>query len=107
MRFTIVAFTLIMAVAGPVFAEQPNEADYITYKIKIDRDENYDQMLEDNKEIFEQLKSHNLFSNWTKKGEQIPENASEVYKKPSFDDSIEANKEETDYIKCVRGTTTK
>jgi hypothetical protein len=107
MKVGIVVIAAIMTMAGPVFADQSEEPGYVTYKIKIDRDEEYDKMLEENKEIFEQLKNHNLFSNWKNNADKIPSGASEAYKKPSFDDSVEANKEETDYIKCVRGTTTK
>tara|TARA_R110000796_G_scaffold149944_1_gene266739 strand:- start:760 stop:1083 length:324 start_codon:yes stop_codon:yes gene_type:complete len=107
MKVGIIVVAGIMAMAAPVFAEQPAERTLITYKIKIDRDENYEKMLEDNKQVFEQFKNPNLFSNWAKRNIQIPEDASESYRKPSFDDSVETNKEETDYIKCVRGTTTK
>jgi|TARA_R110001606_G_scaffold392060_1_gene560687 hypothetical protein len=107
MKVGIVVIAAIMTMTGPVFADQSEEPGYVIYKIKIDRDEEYDKMLEENKEIFEQLKNHNLFSNWKNDGDRIPSNASEAYKKPSFDDSAETNKEETDYIKCVRGTTTK
>jgi len=96
-----------MATATPVFAEEPEKEDYITYKINIDKDSNFEEELESNKELFEQLKNNNLFANWTKEGNKVPENANEAYKKPSFDDSVEVNKEETDYTKCIKGTTTK
>ena len=107
MKAGIIVIAGVMAMAGPVFADQPERTNYITYKIKIDRDDNFEKELENNKEFFEQLKNNNLFSNWAKDQNQIPANASESFKKPSFDDNIKVNKEEADYIKCTRGTTTK
>ena len=107
MKAAIIVIASIMATAGPVFAEQPQKTDYIIYKINIDRDGKFERELESNKQLFEQLKNNNLFSNWTKDQSQIPENAREAFKKPAFDDSVEDNKEKTDYIKCARGTTTK
>ena len=107
MKAAIIVIAGIMATAGPVFAEQPRESEYITYKIKIDKDEDFEQLLEENEELFKQLNNHNLFTNWTKKQSDIPKDAAESFKKPSFDDNVEENKEETDYIKCGKITTTK
>ena len=107
MKAAIIVIAGIMATAGPVFAEQPKEGEYITYKIKIDKDEDFEQLLEENEELFKQLNNKNLFTNWTKKQSDIPKDAAESFKKPSFDDNVEENKEETDYIKCGKITTTK
>ena len=107
MKLTTIAIICIMATAAPVFAEEPEEAEFITYKINIDKDDNFEQELQENKELFERLKNKNLFANWTKEGNKIPQNAKDAFKKPSFDDNVEVNKEETDYIRCVKGTTTK
>ena len=107
MKAAIIVIAGIMATAGPVFAEQPKEGEYITYKIKIDKDEGFEQLLEENEELLKQLNNKNLFTNWTKKQSDIPKDAAESFKKPSFDDNVEENKEETDYIKCGKITTTK
>ena len=107
MKAAIIVIAGIMATAGPVFAEQPKEDEYITYKIKIDKDEDFEQLLEENEELLKQLNNKNLFTNWTKKQSDIPKDAAESFKKPSFDDNVEENKEETDYIKCGKITTTK
>jgi len=107
MKAAIIVIAGIMATAGPVFAEQPKEGEYITYKIKIDKDEDFEQLLEENEELLKQLNNKNLFTNWTKKQSDIPKDAAESFKKPSFDDNVEENKEETDYIKCGKITTTK
>ena len=107
MKAAIIVIAGIMATASPVFAEQPKEGEYITYKIKIDKDEDFEQLLEENEELFKQLNNQNLFTNWTKKQSDIPKDAAESFKKPSFDDNVEENKEETDYIKCGKITTTK
>jgi len=107
MKAVIIVIAGIMATAGPVFAEQPKEGEYITYKIKIDKDEDFEQLLEENEELLKQLNNKNLFTNWTKKQSDIPKDAAESFKKPSFDDNVEENKEETDYIKCGKITTTK
>ena len=107
MKAAIIVIAGIMATAGPVFAEQPKEGEYITYKIKIDKDEDFEQLLEENEELFKQLNNQNLFTNWTKREADIPKDAAESFKKPSFDDNVEENKEETDYIKCGKITTTK
>jgi len=107
MKAAIIVIAGIMATAAPVIAEQPKEADYITYKIKIDKDEEFEKLLEENKDLFQQLNNESLFSNWTKKDSDIPKDASESFKKPSFNDSVEENKEETDYIKCGKITFTR
>jgi hypothetical protein len=107
MKAAIIVIAGIMATAGPVFADQPQQTEYITYKINIDKDSNFEKELQNNQELFEQLKNKNLFANWTKEGNQIPKDAKDTFKKPSFDDSVEVNKEETDYIKCGKITTTK
>ena len=107
MKAAIIVIAGIMATAGPVFAEQPKDGEYITYKIKIDKDEDFEQLLEENEELLKQLNNKNLFTNWTKKQSDIPKDAAESFKKPSFDDNVEENKEETDYIKCGKITTTK
>jgi|TARA_R110000744_G_scaffold32467_1_gene75961 hypothetical protein len=107
MKVGIIVFTGVMALAAPVFAEQPEAPQYITYKIKIDKNEEFEKHLDKSEQFFEQLKNNNLFSNWTKKGSDIPHDAGESFKKPSFNDSIEADKQKADYIKCTKGTTTK
>ena len=50
---------------------------------------------------------NNLFSNWTKEGQEIPENASEMYKKPALTNDVVEGNQETDYIKCEKGIVTK
>ena len=55
MKAAIIVIAGIMATASPVFAEQPKEGEYITYKIKIDKDEDFEKMLEENKDLFQQL----------------------------------------------------
>jgi len=107
MKASIVVIAGIIATAAPVFAEQPKDGEYITYKIKIDRDKDFEQLLEENEDLLKQLNNKNLFTNWTKKQSDIPKDAAESFKKPSFDDNVEENKEETDYIKCGKITTTK
>jgi len=107
MKAAIIVIAGIMATASPVFAEQPEDGEYVTYKIKIDKDEDFEKMLEENKDLFQQLNNESLFSNWTKKQSDIPKDASESFKKPSFNDNVEENKEQTDYIKCGKIITTK
>ena len=107
MKAAIIVIAGIMATAGPVFAEQPKSAEYITYKIKIDKDEDFEKLLEENEGLLKQLDNKNLFTNWTKKESEIPKDAAESFKKPSFSDSVEDNKQEADYIKCGKITTTK
>jgi hypothetical protein len=107
MKAAIIVIAGIMATAGPVLAEQPKNVEYITYKIKIDKDEDFEKLLEENEGLLKQLDNKNLFTNWTKKETDIPQDAAESFKKPSFDDNVEENKEETDYIKCGKITTTK
>ena len=107
MKAAIIVIAGIMATAGPVLAEQPKNVEYITYKIKIDKDEDFEKLLEENEGLLKQLDNKNLFTNWTKKETDIPKDAAESFKKPSFDDNVEENKEETDYIKCGKITTTK
>ena len=104
MKLMFIVTAAIMATAAPVFAEQPS---HVNYKIKIDRDENFEEQLKKNEEFFEQLKGNNLFSNWTKDGQEIPENASEMYKKPTLTNDIVEGNQETDYIKCEKGIVTK
>lgn len=104
MKLTLIAIAGFMAVAAPVFA---NEPVVVNYKIKIDKDENFEEQLKNNEAFYEQLKGNNLFSNWTKDGQEIPENASEMYKKPTLTDDVVEGNQETDYIKCERGIVTK
>ena len=107
MKLMLIVIAAVLATTAPALAEQPKNREYITYKIKIDRDEDFEQLLEENEELLEQLNNKNLFTNWTKRQSDIPKDAAESFKKPSFDDSVEENKEETDYIKCGKITTTK
>ena len=100
--FTVLA--AVIAITTPAFAESPV---YVNYKIKIDKDENFEEQLRKNEEFFEQLKGNNLFSNWTKEGQEIPENASEMYKKPALTNDVVEGNQETDYIKCEKGIVTK
>ena len=100
--FTVLA--VVIATTTPAFAENPV---YVNYKIKIDKDENFEEQLRKNEEFFEQLKGNNLFSNWTKEGQEIPENASEMYKKPALTNDVVEGNQETDYIKCEKGIVTK
>tara|TARA_R100000455_G_C6166895_1_gene49890 strand:+ start:115 stop:429 length:315 start_codon:yes stop_codon:yes gene_type:complete len=100
--FTVLA--AVIAITTPAFAENPV---YVNYKIKIDKDENFEEQLRKNEEFFEQLKGNNLFSNWTKEGQEIPENASEMYKKPALTNDVVEGNQETDYIKCEKGIVTK
>ena len=77
----------ILYVVGILFATAPvfaDEADFISYAIKIDKDQNYEKMLEKNKEIFEKLDGTFLFSRWLKEEKQIPNNAKDLYTKPAF-----------------------
>ena len=104
MKAGFITLAFMMLIASPVFAD---EAHYVTYKIKIDKDENFENQLKKNEQFLKQLKGTNLFSNWTQNGQQIPDNASEMYKKPSLRDDIVEGNQETDYIKCERGTVTK
>ena len=106
MKVGFISLVFMMLFAAPVFAED-TDAIFINYKIKIDRDENYEQMLEKNKEVFEQLKNENLFSNWTKPATDIPENAKDIYKKPAFSANVDKHNEKTDYIRCDEITPTK
>jgi hypothetical protein len=100
--FTVLA--VVIATTTPAFAETPA---HVNYKIKIDKDENFEEQLRKNEEFFQQLKGNNLFSNWTKDGQEIPENASEMYKKPAFTNDVVEGNQETDYIKCEKGIVTK
>jgi hypothetical protein len=42
MKITLIILAAIMTTAAPVFAEQPS---HVNYKIKIDRDENFEEQL--------------------------------------------------------------
>lgn len=100
MKAGFVTLAFMLLIASPVFA---SEIDYITYKIKIDRDENFEEQLEKNEEFLKQLKGSNLFSNWTKNGQEIPKNAGDMYKRPALTDNVVEGNQETDYIKCEKG----
>tara|TARA_R100000388_G_C7117368_1_gene99391 strand:- start:17 stop:331 length:315 start_codon:yes stop_codon:yes gene_type:complete len=103
MKLTFVALAAFMTIAAPVFAE---EIDLFSYRIKIDKDSEYEKILENNKEIFKQLENKNLFSKWLKDPQDIPENAKDVYKKPSFFVNVEEHNKKINYIKCEETTPT-
>ena len=96
MKLAIITVVGILFATAPVFAD---EADFISYAIKIDKDQNYEKMLEKNKEIFEKLDGTFLFSRWLKDEKQIPNNA-----KPAFSVNVGERNKEVDYIKCEKGT---
>lgn len=104
MKLMFIVMAAVIATTAPAFAEEPA---YVNYKIKIERDENFEEQLKKNEEFFQQLKGKNLFSNWTKNGQDIPKNAGEMYKKPALTNDVVEGNQETDYIKCEKGIVTK
>ena len=106
MKIVPIVIIAFMAMTAPVFA-QAEEPVWTIYKIKKDTNEDYENMLEQNKELFEQLKNENLFENWVKPEKEIPNNAKDIYKKPAFSDTMEEHSETTDYIRCEENMFTK
>tara|TARA_A100001515_G_scaffold106594_2_gene87374 strand:- start:4 stop:318 length:315 start_codon:yes stop_codon:yes gene_type:complete len=104
MKLMFIVMAAVIATTSPAFAEEPA---YVNYKIKIERDENFEEQLKKNEQFFQQLKGKNLFSNWTKNGQDIPKNAGEMYKKPTLSDNVVEGNQEIDYIKCEKGIVTK
>ena len=106
MKIVPVVLVAFMAMTAPVFAQE-EEPLWIVYKIRKDTNEDYEHMLEKNKEIFEQLNNQNLFENWVRPEKEIPNNAKDIYKKPAFSANIEKHNEHTDYIRCEENTSIK
>ncbi len=106
MKIVPVVLVAFMAMTAPVFAQE-EETLGIVYKIRKDTNEDYEHMLEKNKEIFEQLNNQNLFENWVIPEKEIPSNAKDIYKKPAFSASIEKHNKHTDYIRCEENTSIK
>ena len=104
MKLGIITVVGILFATAPVFAD---EAEFISYSIKIDKDQDYEKMLEKNKEIFEKLEGTYLFSRWLKEEKSIPNNAKDVYTKPAFSVNVGERSKETDYIKCEKNTSIK
>ncbi len=104
MKLMLIVIAAVIATTAPALAEEPT---YVTYKIRIERDENFEEQLKKNEEFFQQLKGKNLFSNWTKNGQEIPKNASDMYKKPALTNDVVEGNQETDYIRCEKGIVTK
>lgn len=103
MKLAVVVFMTIMSITGPVLAEDPGTV--VHYKIKIDQDEGTKKMMQENKETFSQLRDKGLFGKWTNK-ENLPENAKDAYKKPSYRDNINTEEKAQAFIQCVRDTFT-
>ena len=95
---------MLMLTSCTVLAQEP---DFVNYKIKIDKSQEYEDMLEKNKELFESIKGNELFLNWLQRGTDANIDGSKAYKKPSFDVNITKNKQDSDYIKCLEETNTK
>ena len=103
MRFLTTFALILMLASCTVLAKEP---DVVNYKIKIDKSQEYEDMLEKNRELFETLKGNKLFLNWLQRDADESIDGSNAYKKPSFDVNITKSKQEPDYIKCLEETNT-
>ena len=97
------AILILLFCATSSFAQEPT---YINYKIKMDTNQEYEDILEKNKELFKNSKSNKLFLNWIKRGQDATIDGSKAFKKPSFDVNIAVKENNSDYIRCLEETNT-